>query len=63
MTGVYRRYKTILIILGIIALVAVTWVILARPKPNKIPSRGVFVYNLSEMSELNKSLEQRLNYS
>ncbi len=44
MTGMYLRYKIIFIILAIIMLIAILWLVLSGQHINKIPSRGVFVF-------------------
>ncbi|MCX7923645.1 MAG: hypothetical protein N3B21_16785 [Clostridia bacterium] len=52
MLAAFRRYRLIIVVLGIVAVITLTWLVITRQSSNKVPYRGVYViqtsnYNMS----------------
>jgi len=43
MTGVFQRYRVVILVLSVVMLAAITWLVLSKQNTHKIPSRGVFI--------------------
>ena len=44
MTNVIKRYRLLIIVMGLLMLAGLIWLIASRQNFNRIPSRGVLVY-------------------